>query len=173
MPLRTMRELLIDQLNELYAAEKHGREVLSLLTRSATSSRLGQLFREHADETVEHLSRLEAIFRELGTSPSTPARVESKASKGLCEDCLRLASQPDADPAVRDAALIAVAQHVEHDEIAGYGCARTWAELLGHEGIAARLYHTLIEERRADAELSRLAESLNKRAMAGMLGARD
>jgi ferritin-like metal-binding protein YciE len=86
--------------------------------------------------------------------------------KGLCQDCLRLANMSKAEPHVRDAALIAVAQHVEHDEIAGYGCARTWAGLLGYDQAASRLQQTLAEERKADAELSRLAERLNKAAAA-------
>ena len=65
----------------------------------------------------------------------------------------------------RDAALIAVAQHLEHDEIAGYGCARTWASLLGHRGVASALQRTLNEERRVDERLTRLAESLNRAAV--------
>ena len=166
MPLNTMKDLLLDQLNELYAAEKHSLEVLPKLAKAASSPKLAQAFRDHAQESKEHLSRLDTIFDDLGTSARTPGRAESKASKGLCQDCLKLASMAKADPAVRDAALIAVAQHVEHDEIAGYGCARTWADLLGHDTIASNLRKTLAEERKADTELTRLAENLNKRALA-------
>ena len=128
MPLNTMKGLLIDQLNELYAAEKHGAEMLPKLMRAASSPKLAAALRSHADETKEHLSRLESVFEGLGAAPR---RVESKGMKGLCQDCMKLADMAKAEPHVRDAALIAVAQHVEHDEIAGYGCARTWARLLG------------------------------------------
>ena len=70
-----------------------------------------------------------------------------------------------ADSHVRDAALIAAAQHLEHDEIAGYGCARTWAQMLGHESASVLLQRSLDEERAADARLSRLAEALNRAAL--------
>ena len=85
--------------------------------------------------------------------------------KGLCADCLDLARLARVEPHVRDAAVIAVAQHLEHDEIAGYGCARTWARLLGHRTIASTLQHTLNEEGRFDAKLSRLADALNRAAL--------
>ena len=86
--------------------------------------------------------------------------------KGLARDCLELAKESRAAPHVRDAAIIAGVQHIEHDEIAGYGCARTWAAVLGHEDAAAKLQLTLDEERRADAELSRIAQQVNREAMA-------
>ena len=166
MPLNTMRDLLIDQLNELHAAERHSLDVLPKLAKAAASPKLARALRDHAEESKEHLSRLNDVFEELGVRVRAPERAESMASKGLCRDCLRLAEMKEADPAVRDAALIAVAQHVEHDEIAGYGCARTWAELLGQATIASNLRKTLAEERRSDTDLTRLAESLNKRALA-------
>jgi ferritin-like metal-binding protein YciE len=171
MPLNTMRDLLINQLNELYGAEKHSAAVLPRLAKAASSSKLGAAFRAHADETREHLSRLESVFEELGASPRAGARAESKGMKGLCQDCLKLAEMPKVESHVRDAALIAVAQHVEHDEIAGYGCARTWAGLLGHEEAAEQLQKTLDEERKADAALTRLAENLNKQAVSATVAA--
>jgi ferritin-like metal-binding protein YciE len=165
MPLNTMKDLLLTQLNELYAAEKHNSEVLPRLARSASNPKLAAAIRSHADETKEHITRLDGVFEELGERPRA-ARAETKGMKGLCQDCLSLASMPRAEPHVRDAAIIAVAQHVEHDEIAGYGCARTWADLLGHEKAAAMLGKTLAEERKADADLTRLADGLNKAALA-------
>jgi ferritin-like metal-binding protein YciE len=165
MPLNTMNNLLIEQINELYGAEKHCAEVLPRLARAASSPKLAAALRSHADQTEEHLSRLESVFEEVGASPRPSTRPESKGMKGLCQDCMNLANMTRVDPHVRDAALIAVAQHVEHDEIAGYGCARAWARLLGHDAAASLLQKTLNEERATDARLSKLAESLNKAAL--------
>ncbi|MGD9688482.1 MAG: ferritin-like domain-containing protein [Phycisphaerales bacterium] len=166
MPLTTLKQLLIDQLNGLYAAEMHSAEVLPLLARAATNERLAQMLRGHAEETTEHLGRLEAVFDMLGVSPGSPDGPEGLGIRGLCADCLKLASMDEAEPRVRDAALIAAAQHVEHVEIAGYGCARTWAALLGHEDAASLLQQTLTEEREADADLTRLSQNLNREAVA-------
>lgn len=85
--------------------------------------------------------------------------------KGLCADCLDLARLARVEPHVRDAAVIAAVQHLQHDEIAGYGCARTWARLLGHRSIAGMLQRTLNEEGRFDARLSRIADALNRAAL--------
>jgi len=154
----------IEQLNELHAAEEHSAEVLPQLAEAASSPELAAIFRVHGKQTGEHVSRLDRVFKELGVKPRPRARAETAAMKGLYDDCMKLA-RSKAEPHVRDAALIAVAQHVEHDEIAGYGCARTWADLLGHESAATELRKTLADERKADTDLTRLAESLNKAAL--------
>jgi ferritin-like metal-binding protein YciE len=164
MPLNTMRDLLITQLNELYASEQHNRQILPRLAEAAANPKLAAALRSHGAETGSHLERLEEVLGDLGVRPR-PSGAESKGMKGLCQDCLSLAKMSNAEPHVRDAALIAVAQHVEHDEIAGYGCARTWARLLGHTKAADRLQTTLDEEKAADARLSALAESLNRAAL--------
>ncbi len=163
MTLNTLKDLLTEQLNELYAGEKHALQVLPKLVRAATNRKLSDTLQSQEKETREQASRLEAIFRMLDIEPR---RVETKGMKGLLEDCIRLATAARAEPHVRDAALIAVAQHVKHDEIAGYGCARTWANLLGFRDAAAQLQTTLEEERRADRDLTRVAEGLNQEALA-------
>jgi ferritin-like metal-binding protein YciE len=165
MPLKTMKELLLNQLNELYAAEKHGAELLPTLAKAATSKDLAGVLGSHSEETTQHQARLEEVFREIGVRPHA-SRAETNCMKGLARDCLRLARMPKATPEVRDAAIIATVQHIEHDEIAGYGCARTWAEILGYHESAVRLQATLDEERRADADLSRLAARVNRAALA-------
>lgn len=165
MPLNTMKDLLVTQLNELYAAEKHSAEVLPRLAKAASDPGLKSALRSHADETRGRLTRLDGVFNALDERPRA-ARAESKGMKGLCQDCLDLAEKARVEPHVRDAALIAVAQHVQHDEIAGYGCARTWAQLLGHDKAATELQKTLEDERNADVNLTRLAENLNKAALA-------
>ncbi|TVQ34501.1 MAG: DUF892 family protein [Phycisphaeraceae bacterium] len=165
MPLNTMKDLLYEQLNELHAAEKHSTGTLQKLMDAASSEELARHFRIHVEQAKERQSRLEAIFEELKMKPGPTSRAESRGMKGLLDDCLKLANMRKAEPHVRDAAIIAAAQHVAHDEIAGYGCARTWADLLGHHDLASMLQASLTEAREADEKLSRLAESLNKTAL--------
>ncbi len=167
MPLHamhTMKDLLVTQLNELHAAEKHCSTLLTSLADHASDRALAELLRSHGSETQEHLARLDAVFKELGLKPHV-ARAETACMKGLARDCLELAKAPRTEPHVRDAAIIAGVQHIEHDEIAGYGCARTWAQLLGFLGAAGKLQLTLDEERRADVDLSRIAQQVNRKAM--------
>ncbi len=161
MPLNTMNDLLIQQLSELYAAEKHSLRVLPKLEKSASEPALMEALASHIAATEHHVERLDSVFLELDAKPK---RIESEGMKGLLEDCLSLAESSRAEPHVRDAAIIAVAQHVEHDEIAGYGCARTWATLLGATDAAAKLETTLGEEHKSDAELTKIAERLNREA---------
>lgn len=162
MPLRTLHDLLIAELNELLAGEAASIEALRTLQGVASSPRLVRALQAHEAESERHAERLEEIFEELGV---TPRRSGSQGMKGLCADCLELARLPRVEPHVRDAAVIAVAQHLEHDEIAGYGCARTWARLLGHRTVATTLQKTLDEECRVDARLTRLADALNRAAI--------
>jgi ferritin-like metal-binding protein YciE len=158
----TLRELLVEQLNELYAAEKHYEAMLPKLADSAASPKLAEALRAHLVETKQHVARLERVFGELS---SKPKRTESGCSRGLMEDCRVLLARPRVEAHVRDAAIIAAVQHVEHDEMAGYGCAKTWATMLGMQGAAAELAKTLAEEKKCDADLSRIAETLNKAAL--------
>lgn len=162
MPLNTMKDLLVGQLNELYAAEKHSLDVLSKLAKSATASDLWTALDAHAVQTTRHALRLEGIFTDMGLKPR---KVETKGTRGLLDDCLRLVHMARSEPLVRDAAIIAVAQHLTHDEIAGYGCARTWAALIGLDKVAADLAALLLDERQADVGLTRIAERINREAL--------
>lgn len=166
MPLNTLKDLLIQQLNELYAGEKHVAQVLPKLARAANSLRLKDVLDGYIVEEKEHVKRLEAIFDELDVKPR---RTEAKGMKGLLDDCLKFAGMESAEEHVRDVALIGVAQHVKHDEIAGYGCAKTWARVLGMNDAADELDKSLMEERNADAELTRIAEDLNLTAVEGAM----
>lgn len=160
--MHSLKDLLIEQLNELHAAETHSQAVLAKLAGAASSPKLAEALRAHVEETKQHVARLDRVFGEVG---GKPRKLETHGSKGLLEDCSEIAGRTKVDPHVRDAAIIAVVQRLEHDEMAGYGCARTWASLLGHPGAAAELLKTLTEERRCDENLSRIAESLNKAAL--------
>lgn len=164
MTMHTMKDLLVRQLNELYAGEQHCGELLTTLAKKASNRALADLLRSHGKETQEHLRRLDAVFAEIGAKPHA-GRAETESMKGIARDCLELAKAPRTEAHVRDAAIIAGVQHLEHDEMAGYGCARTWAALLGNEAAAGKLQQTLDEERTADADLSRIAQQVNHDAM--------
>ncbi|UYV13217.1 MAG: DUF892 family protein [Phycisphaera sp.] len=164
MSMKTMDDLLIEQLSELHAAEQHDIEVLTRLADAAWDADLAGAFQAHADQTIKHVTRLDQVFTQLGAKPAIARRAETHGMRGLCADCLELANTKWSERRVRDAALIAAAQHIEHDEIAGYGCAHAWASQLGHERVADLLQTTLSEEQAADAEFSRLAERINKAA---------
>lgn len=169
MPLNTLNDLLITQLNELHAAEHHSAEVFHDLSRSAANPQLAESLGRCADTSQEHIKRLRDVFAKLALTPRPWHRAESEGMRGLCEDCMRLITISKAEPHVRDAAIIAVAQHLIHDQIAGYGCARTWAGLLGHEKVPPLLQANLREERDADVDLTRLADNLNRSALAHAL----
>lgn len=160
--IRSLRDLLIEQINELHASEIQAESVLAKVSAAAASPRLAEAIRSHIEESRQHLARLDRVFGELGLKPR---KAETHGAKGLLEDCARLAARSKIEPHVRDAAIIAAMQRLEHDEIAGYGCARTWAGLLGHPTAAGELLKTLTEERRFDESLTRIAETLNRSAL--------
>ena len=160
--MKSLKDLLVEQINELHAAEVHSESVLAKVAAAAASPKLAEAIRGHIDETKQHLARLDRVFGELGLKPR---KTETHGSKGLLEDCTLIAGRGKIEPHVRDAAIIAAMQRLEHDEIAGYGCARTWAGLLGHQTAASELLKTLTEERRFDESLTRIAETLNKSAL--------
>lgn len=168
MALHTLHDLLMRELSLLASAEKQSLPVLERLQGRAANPRLARLLRSHAEQTREQVARLDRIFLELESRPRNGA---TGGMRGLRQDCVDLACMADVDPHTRDAALIAAAQHLEHDEIAAYGCARTWARLLGLRQVASLLQKSLDEEHEMDGKLSRLAESLNKAAIEPELAA--
>jgi ferritin-like metal-binding protein YciE len=161
--LTNLSDLLIHELKDLYSAEVQLLKALPRLARSAHDPELRDGFAEHLHQTHQHVDRLERVMKILG---ATPRGRSCKAMKGLLAEGAD-AIHEDAEPAVKDAALIAAAQRVEHYEIAGYGTARTFAELLNQEDVAELLQTTLDEEAEADKRLSILAETINLRAGAG------
>jgi ferritin-like metal-binding protein YciE len=160
--MRTLRDLFLRQLHELRAGERHHAETLVRLAGAAASPELAAALRRHREETL--------ASGRLGPVPLPPGpERESHGMYGLMRDCLELAGSDGVEPHVRDAAIIGLVQHVGHDEIAGYGCARTWARLLGLEEAAVAMQRSLSEEKALDTELSRIAETLNKAALAPSL----
>ncbi len=166
--LNSLQELFVHELRDLYNAEQQLVSALPKMARAATSSDLQSAFTMHLEETRTHVNRLEKIFNSLGT---TSVGKECEAMKGLLKEGEE-AINARGDSAVKDAALIAAAQRVEHYEIAGYGTARTFADQLGFDDAADLLQDTLDEEGAADKKLTKLAEGtvfssgINERAVA-------
>ncbi len=164
MKLSTMQDLLIDQLKDLYSAENQLIKALPKMAKAATSEELRAAFEEHLEETKGQVERLDAIFERL---EAKPGRKKCKAMEGLLEEGKETIAE-DAEPMVHDAALIAAAQRVEHYEIASYGCARTFAQMVGDEQTAAMLQETLDEESQCDSKLTEIAlNGINQAAVDG------
>jgi ferritin-like metal-binding protein YciE len=155
MPLVSLRGLYIAELQDLHDAERQLLRELPGIASKATSTRLREALDEHVTQTATQADRLDLIIRQLG---STPSDAPCQAMKGLLtEGQRRLAECERGD--VMDAAIIGVAQRIEHYEIAAYGCARTYARTLGETMAADLLQRTLDEEGDADHRLSALAEA--------------
>ena len=160
MAVHTLRELFTDQLHDVYDAEHRLTRALPKMAKAATSDELRKAFEDHLRQTEEHVSRLEQVLESM----DEPAkRKPCKAIVGLLEEGEEMMNEDDTN--VRDAALIAAAQKVEHYEMATYGCLRTWADLLGEDEASRILQTTLNEEGAADHKLSEIAETLNVEAM--------
>lgn len=160
MEMQSLKDLLIDELKDLYSAENQILKALPKMIKKATSPQLKQGFEKHLKETQGHVERLEKIFKELDESPRGK---KCKGMEGVIADGKELMEE-DADPEVMDAGLIGAAQHVEHYEIAGYGCVRTYSDLLGLNSISKLLQQTLDEEKATDEKLTELAGNINVEA---------
>jgi ferritin-like metal-binding protein YciE len=149
------------QLADLLNAEKQLVKALPKAAKNASSDELRDAIESHLQETQEHVTRLERIIEGLENKPKAH---KCAAMQGLVEEAGEVL-ESDGDPAVKDAAIIAGAQRIEHYEIAGYGCARTFANMLGRTEDADLLQATLDEEHAADRLLNQLAETVvNHRA---------
>lgn len=155
MKLNSLHDLYVDELKDLYNAESQILKALPKMVKAASSPDLAEAFQNHLEETEGQVARLDKIFKKLDVSPKGK---KCKAMEGLLEEGKEVMEE-DADPNVRDAALIAAAQRVEHYEMAGYGCVRTFAQLLGYDDACDLLQETLDEEGAADKKLTEIAES--------------
>ncbi len=155
--ITTLEDAYIEQLRDLYSAETQLVKALPKMAKAANSEELRNGFLEHLEQTKEHVTRLEQIFEELDEKPTGK---KCAAMAGLVEEGSETIHE-DASPAVKDSLLIAAAQRVEHYEIAGYGCARTYAEP------AELLEETLNEETETDEKLTEAAETINAEANEG------
>jgi ferritin-like metal-binding protein YciE len=163
MTIETLDDLFLHTLKDILYAERQILKTLPKMARKATDSKLKTALSSHKDETEDHVTRLEEVFELLG-KPARGAKCD--AMIGLVEEAEGLMDEID-DKETMDAALISLAQAVEHYEIARYGTLVAWATQLGHPEAATLLKKTLDQEYGADKTLSKLAETrLNAEATA-------
>ena len=155
LKLNSLNDLFVVQIQDLYDAEQRLTKALPKMAEASNNSSLKSAFQEHLRQTQNHVSRLEQVFKMMGKSAQSKT---CEAMKGLIEEGDEMVSAKG-DPNVKDAALIAAAQRVEHYEIAGYGTARTFAQRLGRNDAARLLQETLDEEEATDRKLTQLAEA--------------
>lgn len=154
-PVTTLEELFVHNLKDVYNAEKQLLKALPKMAKGATSKKLKAAFESHLKETEGQVQRLEKVFQTL----DIPARgIKCAAMEGLIEEGGEVL-EGDFEASVKDAALIAAANKVEHYEIASYGTLVSFARLLGHGAVEKLLNATLAEEKKADLKLTTLAES--------------
>jgi ferritin-like metal-binding protein YciE len=156
----SLRDLYIRELRDLYSAEHQLVEALPKMSQAAHSRGLKNAFQAHLKETRGHVKRLETIFSAMGLPPKEE---KCKAMAGLVAEGNEW-TEEKATAGVMDAGLIAAARRVEHYEMAGYGCVRNYAKLLGESNAAQLLQQTLNEEGGADRKLTELAKQINIRA---------
>ena len=163
--VETLHDALIDELKDLYNAEKQLTKALPKMAKSATNAKLRAAFTGHLKETQTHVRRLEQALRSLDE------KVEGKlcnGMQGIIKEGNKMIEET-ADGAVLDACLIAGGQRAEHYEIGAYGTCIAWAKAMGHREVVRLLTQTLNEEKAADKKLSAIAESgVNDAANVGM-----
>jgi ferritin-like metal-binding protein YciE len=156
MPMKTLNDLFVDELKDLYSAEHQLIKALPKLAKAADNAQLSQAFTMHLAETEEHAHRIEEIF--AAGLEGTPRGKKCVAMEGLVAEGKEVMEDGGAADVV-DAALIGAAQRVEHYEMAGYGTARAHAQQLGYANAARLLEQTLKEESAANEKLSQIAEA--------------
>ena len=157
-------KFFIDELKDIYWAEKHLSKALPKMQKAATSTELAAAFEKHTEETKTHIATLEQVFEQLGEKAQAK---KCDAMAGLVEEANSIIEDTEKGTLVRDAALILAAQKVEHYEIATYGTLRTFAVNMGHTEVAELLQQTLDNEKETDVALTEIAEEfINEQAAA-------
>lgn len=154
MNLKTLHDVYVHELKDIYSAEKQIIEALPKMVDNASNSDLQKAFSEHLEQSQTHLEHVNRLLNEIDVNPGN---VKCEGMEGLInegEEVIKTAGSNDA----KDAALIAAAQRVEHYEMAAYGCARTYARLLGYNDAADTLQTILDQEGETDKKLTKLAE---------------
>src|ERR1700709_2421981 len=159
-----LKELFVDEIKDIYWAEKHLAAALPKLIKGATSEDLKQTITTHLEETKNQITRLESVFASIGEKAQAK---KCLAMEGLLKEATELLSDTDKGTEVRDVAIISAAQKVEHYEIASYGTLKTLATTLGFTEAASLFGETLEEEKTADSLLTQVAENyVNEAALA-------
>lgn len=157
-------EFFVDELKDIYWAEKHLVKALPKMKKAATSPELAAAFDKHTLETQTHIETLEQVFALLGEKP---AAKKCDAMAGLLEEANGIIEDTEAGTMIRDAGLILAAQKVEHYEIATYGTLRVFAANMGHTDVEELLSQTLENEKATDVALTTVAENfINEQAAA-------
>ncbi len=151
-----LNELFLDELKDIYWAEKHLTKALPKMRKAATSQELAAAFENHLAETEGQIKRIESVFELLGMAAKAK---KCDAMEGLVKEAQSLMEELPKGSMVRDAGMIIAAQKVEHYEIAAYGSLVQLAKTMGKNNIANLLLATLNEEKNADQLLTQLAES--------------
>ena len=151
-----LKELFIEELKDIYWAEKHLTKALPKMKKAATSNELANAFEQHLTVTEAQIGRVEQVFELLGMSTRSK---KCEAMEGLVKEAQAVIEDTEKGTATRDVALIIAAQKVEHYEIATYGSLTQLAKTMGRDDIASLMQQTLDEEKQADQLLTQLAES--------------
>jgi ferritin-like metal-binding protein YciE len=152
-----LKEVLTEQLKDIYSAEKQLVKALPKMAKAASTDELSSGFEEHLEQTKGHVERLETIFEEMEESPKGST---CKGMEGLIEEGSEVIDDDELEGESKDLALIAAAQRVEHYEIAAYGCVRAFAGQLGMDDAVSLLEQTLEEEKETDQKLNQVSETL-------------
>jgi ferritin-like metal-binding protein YciE len=161
--MQEIRELLVEEMEDLYDAEKQLVKALPKMAKAASNQELSQAFTSHLEETEGHVKRLEQAFELLGQKPKSKP---CAAMKGLIQEAQETIEE-DMPDALHDSAIICAAQKVEHYEMAGYGTLSAWAKTLGLEDVAELLEETLEEEKAADEKLTDVGSEVLAEAVDG------
>lgn len=160
--MQKLKDLFVDEIKDLYNAEKQITKALPQMAKKASSEKLKEAFENHLKETENQIKRLEQVFKELDM---TPKGKKCEGIEGIISEGKEMMKEID-EPSLLDAALISAAQKVEHYEIASYGTVRTYAEMLNLGKAANLLQETLDEESNANEKLTTLALSgVNEEAL--------
>jgi ferritin-like metal-binding protein YciE len=154
MTMNSLQDVFIDQLGDLYSAERQIVEALPAVASAATEPQLRDALEQHLAETQRHVTRLEQVFTEL--KEPYPMTKTCLGMKGILTEGENIVKAPGSGPA-KDAGIIAAAQHIEHCEMAGYGTAKAMARELDLSTVGQLLDATLAEEASADQTLTKIA----------------
>jgi len=157
-----LRDLLINELKDIYWAEKALTKALPKMIKNATSEELSEALKGHLEVTKNHVTRAEEVFEALGEKVQAK---KCEAMEGLIKEAIEIMGSTEMGP-VRDAGIILAGQKVEHYEIATYGTLVSFAKILGEDEVASLLEQTLGEEKEADVKLSEISDSINVEATA-------
>ncbi len=151
-----LKDFFVDELKDIYWAEKHLVKTLPKMKKAATSTELKDAFQEHLEVTENHVSRLEQAFEKIGKKAQAK---KCEAMEGITKEGEDIIESTDAGTSTRDVGLIMAAQKVEHYEIATYGGLVQLADTLGMSEVSSLLAETLEEEKETDSKLTEIAEN--------------